>query len=106
MLIRSDPDKPTFLKSYCSTEGMCFIRMHPASNQESIVAIQLLCNTGEYVFDINKSGARLQPVLFGSRCCNGLERQCHSFVGEAACDRWALNIKHALPLGEALLLDM
>ena len=70
---------------------MGFILMHPASNPESIVATQLLCKTGECVFDITKSGARLQPVLFGSRCCTGLERQYHSFVGEAACGRWAIS---------------
>ena len=70
---------------------MGYILMQPANDKASIEATVLLLKTGECLFDTTKSGARLQPILFGSRCCTGLERQYHSFVGEAACGRWAIS---------------
>jgi hypothetical protein len=36
-------------------------------------------------------GARLRPVLFGSRKCDDHETHYHNMVGEAACGRWALS---------------
>ena len=54
------------------------------------VSIHLL-KTGECLFDVTKSGARLQPIIFGSRCCTGQERSYHSLVGESACGHWAIS---------------
>jgi hypothetical protein len=33
-------------------------------------------------------GARIRPVLFGSRKCDDSKTHYHSMVGEAACGRW------------------
>ena len=38
-----------------------------------------------------KSGARLRPIGFGLRCCLSQECRYHSFIGEAACGRWAIS---------------
>ena len=85
VLARYDPGKPTFLKSNWSAEGMSYILMQPANDKALMEATVLLLKTGDCVLDTTKYGARLQPILFGSRCCTGLERQSRSFFGEAAC---------------------
>ena len=66
---------------------MGYILMQPANDKKSVEATALLLKTGECVFDTTKSSVILQPIIFGSRCCTGLERQYHSFVGESACGR-------------------
>ena len=73
VLARYDPSKTTFLKSDWSAEGIGYILMQPANDKASVEATGLLLKTGECLFDTTKSGARLQPILFGSRCCTGLE---------------------------------
>ena len=90
VLARYDPGKPTLLKSDWSAEGMGYISMQPASDKSSVEATVLLLKTGDCVFDTTKFGARLQPILFGSKCCTGLEKQYHSFVCELAYGRWAI----------------
>ena len=91
VLARFDPSKPTFLKTDWSGEGMGWILMQPADDEESKRATAQLLETGECVFDLSKNGARLRPVAFGSRACSDMERLYHSFVGEVACGRWAIS---------------
>ena len=91
VLARYDPSKPTFLKTDWSAEGMGWILMQPADDEESIKATKLLRETGECLFDLTRGGARLRPTGFGSRCCVPKEKKYHSFVGEAACGRWAIS---------------
>ena len=90
VLARFDADKPTFLKTDWSAEGMGWILMQPADDEESIKATKLLKETGECKFDLTMNGARLKPIFFGSRSCNDMERKYHSFTGEGACGRWAI----------------
>ena len=91
VLRRYDPTEPVFLKTDWSAEGMGWILMQPASDEISQKAVQTLIETGECLFDKTKSGARLQPIAFGSRACTERERHFHSFVGEAASGRWAIS---------------
>ena len=82
VLARFDPDKPTFLKTDWSAEGMGWILMQPADDAESLKAAVLLKKTGECLFDLSMAGARLKPIFFGSRSCNAMEGKYHSFTGE------------------------
>ena len=91
VLSRYNPDKPTFIKTDWSAEGMGWILMQPADDEQSIAASMTLSSGGKCLFELSKNGARLQPIAFGSRACTGLERKFHSFVGEAACGRWAIS---------------
>ena len=90
ILARYDPSKPTFLKSDWSAEGMGFIIMQPADDDESKTALKTLTSKGICTFDLSMNGARLKPVRFGSRSCTDTEKNFHSFVGEAAAGRWAI----------------
>jgi hypothetical protein len=88
MLARFDSSKPVFLKTDLSASSMGFIIIQPYGSDESIAAIEKLV-IGEYNgFDTTMAGARLQPVLFGSRKCDDFETHYHSMVGEATCGRW------------------
>ena len=91
ILARYDPSKPTFLKTDWSAEGMGWILMQPADDEESVRATELLRTTGECLFDLCKNGARLRPIAFGSRACTDMERKLHSFLGEVASGRWAIS---------------
>ena len=84
MLARFDPDKPVFLKTDYSAEGMGWILMQPATNPESTTAIKQLRSSGNCLFDLSLSGPQLQPVAFGSRACSDIESKWHSFTGEIA----------------------
>ena len=53
---------------------MGYIMMQQANNQASVEATIILLKTGERVFDTTKYGARLQAILFGSRCCTGIDK--------------------------------
>ena len=90
VLARYDPSKPTMLKTDWSAEGMGFILMQPADDNESKTATAQLQKNGTCLFDLSMNGARLKPVRFGSRSCTDTERNFHSFVGEAAAGRWAI----------------
>ena len=52
-VIRFDPTKITFLKTYWSSEGMGWILMQPADDDESIKAAQHLRKTGIFLFDLS-----------------------------------------------------
>ena len=88
---RYDPDKPVFLKTDWSSEGMGWILMQPHNDEESINAVQLLLKGDNCLFDLTPEGARLRPIAFGSRACTPMEAKLHSFVGETACGRWAIS---------------
>ena len=68
-------NKPIFLKTDWSDEGMGYILIQSSSDPKSIATTKLLRKTEECVFDTTKSGARLQPILFSSRYYTGLEQQ-------------------------------
>ena len=85
-----DPYKPKFLKIDCSAEGMGLILMYPSDDDESQHVMRTFQETGEYLFDLSKNGARLKPISFCSRLCTYFEHKYHSFVGETACLRWEI----------------
>ena len=87
VLARFDTTRPTFLKTDWSSEGMGWILMQPADDEESVAASKILLTTGECLFDLSKNGARLKPIAFGSRSCTLVEKSFHSFTGEAASGR-------------------
>jgi hypothetical protein len=97
VLARFDSSTPVFLKTDWSASGMGFILMQLDGSEESLAAIVKLIAklvaklvAGEdNEFDTALTGARLRPVLFGSRKCDDRETHYHSMVGEAACGRWA-----------------
>lgn len=91
ILARYDPEKPTFLKTDWSAEGMGWILMQPADDEESSKAAKILLEDGTCHFDLCKNGARLRPIAFGSRSCTDMEKKLHSFLGEVACGRWAIS---------------
>jgi hypothetical protein len=72
-------------------DSMGWILMQPNNSEASIVALALLHSDGICTFDLTMNGARLRPIRFGSRSCSERERHFHSFVGEAACGRWAIS---------------
>ena len=78
------PDKPTLLKTYWRAEGMVWILMQLAEDEYSQREIRTVRETGEYLFDLGKNGARLKPIAFSSRPCTYFERKYHLFVIETA----------------------
>ena len=70
---------------------MGWILLQPANNDDSKAAAKLLQRGMECKFDLDKDGARLQPIAFGSRACSVMESKLHFFTGEAACGRWAIS---------------
>ena len=69
---------------------MGWILMQPADDEESMKASRILMDTGEYLFDLSKNGARLKPIAFRSRSCTLAEKNFHSFTGEIASGRWSI----------------
>jgi hypothetical protein len=90
-LARYDRNKPVFLKTDWSADGFGSIIMQPDDSPASLAATKKLRETGHCDFDLTLGGARLRPVKFDSRKCTEQERHFHSFVGEAACGRWAIS---------------
>ena len=54
VLARFDTTRPTFLKTDWSSEGMGWILMQPADDDESIKAMKKLLTTGVCLFDLSK----------------------------------------------------
>ena len=67
---------------------MGFILMQPADDEQLCEASEHLQKTGEYLFNLSLDRPFLKPLSFGSRACTDIEKNFHSFVGEAACRRW------------------
>jgi hypothetical protein len=90
-LARYDHHKPTFLKTDWSADGFGSILMQPDDSPASLAATKRLVEEGICDFDLTLGGARLRPCRFDSRKCTEQEEHFHSFVGEAACGRWAIS---------------
>lgn len=88
-LARYDSSLLTVVKTDWSAIGMGFILMQPFDDAASKRAVTILESTSEFTFDRLMSGARLQPVRFGSRRCTENESHYHSFTGEVAAGRYA-----------------
>ena len=73
---------------------MGFILMQPADNKKTRQASEHLIKTGECLFNLSLEGPRLKPLIFGSGACTDIEKNIHSFVGEAACGRWSIAKKN------------
>ena len=90
VIARFYPTKITFLKIDWSSEGMGWILMQPADDDESLKFAQHLRKTGIYLFDLSLQGARLKLIAFGSRSCNDTEKSFHLFTGKGACGQWVI----------------
>ena len=88
-LARYDSSLVTVVKTDWSAIGMGFILMQPFDDAASREAAKILETTSEFTFDRLMTGARLQPVRFGSRRCTEMESHYHSFTGEVAAGRYA-----------------
>ena len=97
VLARIDTTRPVFLKTDWSSEGMDWILMQPANENESQAASKKLLASVECLFDLSKHGARLKPITFGSRSCTLVERRFHSFTGEAASGRRSIEQNRKYP---------
>ena len=73
VLIRFDPNKPTFLNTDWNSEGMGWILMQPAADKESKHDSTVLNGTGTCLFELSPHGARLQPIAFGFQSCTYFE---------------------------------
>ncbi len=90
-LARYDSSLLTVVKTDWSAIGMGFILMQPFDDAASKRAVTILESTSEFTFDRLMSGARLQPVRFGSRRCTEHESHYHSFTDEVAAGRYAFS---------------
>ena len=90
VLSRFNYQKPTFLKTDWSAEGTDWIIIQPANDNKYTMENEHLLKKGECKFDLTNHGTRLQPIPFGSRSCDNVERKFHSFTGEAAAGRWEI----------------
>ena len=52
---------------------MVYILTQPSTYETSTKAAKILQDGGACLFDVSKSGACLQPVAYGFRCCTGLK---------------------------------
>ena len=87
---RYDSDKPVFLKTDWSAEGMGYILMQPDDSATSKDATIKLLETGVCDFDLTLKSPRLRPICFKIRSNRDYEEHYHSFVGEIACGCWAI----------------
>ena len=69
---------------------MGWILIQLADDEVSIAATKLLLETGEDTFDLTRGVVQLRPTDFGSHSWTLQESKYHSFIGEAACGRWAI----------------
>ena len=90
MVARFDTTRPKILRTDWSSEGMDWILMQPANDNESQATSKKLLASGECLFDLSKHGVKLKPIAFGSRSCTLVERHFHSFTGEATSGRWSI----------------
>ena len=74
--------------------------MHADDTSQSVDSIQLLENKGVCIFYLSLDGRQLRPVFFGSRSNQPFEIHCHYFVGEVACERWAISCYRRYLWGE------
>ena len=60
---------------------MAWILVQTSDYEESNKGSKNLVATGECDSDLDKKGARLRPVTYGSRLCTNMDKKFHSFVG-------------------------
>ena len=65
VLSRFEPSKPTSFKTDWSAHGMSWILMQPADDDASVKATDTLKKTGEFLFDLDMEGPRLNPINYG-----------------------------------------
>jgi hypothetical protein len=82
LLARFDSSKPVFLKTDWSAAGMGFIIMRSDGSGDSMKDMATLKAGEDNAFDTAMTGARLQPIRFGSRKCTESEQHYHTMVGE------------------------
>lgn len=89
-LLLYDSSKPVFFKINWFIGGMGNILIQAYDSPQSLTALKLLEDTGEYISYIFLDGPRLHPLLFRSRSNHNFEEHYHSFVGEIVCGIWAI----------------
>lgn len=89
-LARYDASKPCFLKTDWSATGMGYVLMQPDTSSLADTIINHWDDIAAGQLETSLNGARLRPIVFGSRRCTTKECHFHSFAGEAACGRWAI----------------
>ena len=106
-MARYDSDKPVFLKTDWSAEGMGYILMQPDDSDNSKATTINFLETGVCDFDLTLKSPRLRPICFNFRSNKDYEVHYHSFVGKIACERWVIaHLKRYLGWGGGILLDM
>jgi len=90
VLKRPDSKRRFYLKTDWSSNAMGAVLLQADQTEEAEEAMRKEVESGKCEFDKAISGLRLRPVAFISRICKGKERDYHSYVGEAACGRWAM----------------
>ncbi len=92
VLARPDYDRRFYLKTDWSKDGMAAALCQADPNcPDSVAAEKSEDAGGPCLFDKAKTGPRLIPILFMSRLCTTREADYHSYKGEAATGRWAIN---------------
>ena len=69
---------------------MGYVLMQPDNTAAECDLLSFWSDQAAAQFDTSIMGPHLRPILFGSRRCTPKEQHFHSFVGEAACGRWAI----------------
>ncbi len=91
VLQRPDPSRPFVLKTDWSRLAMGACLLQAEDTPEARAAEQRMQEGGKCEFDTSVSGLRLRPIAFISRKTRtAMERSMHSYIGEAACIRWAV----------------
>jgi hypothetical protein len=92
VLARPDYNRRFYLKTDWSKHGMAAVLCQADPNcPESVAAEQAEGAGSPCLFDRAKTGPRLIPILFMARLCTAREADYHSYKGEAATGRWAIN---------------
>ncbi len=92
VLTRPDYSRRFYLKTDWSKHGMAAVLCQADPNcPESVAAEEAEGAGGLCLFDKAKTGPRLIPILFMARLCTAREADYHSYKGEAATGRWAIN---------------
>ena len=91
VLARFDSNKPAFLNTDWSAEGMGYILLQPDDSVEAVSVTKLLLETGECLFELLPTSPRLRAVTFNPRGNKSYEQSYRSFVGKTTCGRWVIN---------------
>lgn len=89
VLQRADSNRRFLIKTDWSKLAFGAVLCQADTSSEAETALLKEIEGDKCEFDKTLSGLRLRPVDFASRTCKGPECNYHSYVGEAACGRWA-----------------